>query len=59
MKNGNLIVKLENDKGVDDYEKSKWTNTRPSHFGSCNLSLSKRLMSDVIRKNGGFYSNSI
>ena len=38
--NGTLILKLEGDKGVDDYEKAKMVNTMPSHFGSFILSLS-------------------
>ena len=42
LKNGNLIVKKEDDKGVDDYGKAKSVSTMPSHFigksikgGSC------------------------
>ena len=34
LKNGNLIVKLQDDEGVDDYDKAKIINTMPSHFGS-------------------------
>ena len=69
LKNGHLIVKLEDDKGVNDYDTAKlvpshhhhrnWCTTRPSHFGSFILSHSKRLMKDVIRQIGGFYNNSI
>ena len=59
LKNGNLIVKLEEDEGVDDYDKAKSVNTMPSHFGSYILSHSKRLMNDVIKKIDGFYNNSI
>ena len=58
-KNGNLIVKLDNDEGVDDYDKTKSVNTMPFHLGSCILSHSKRLMKDVIKQIGGFYNNSI
>ena len=50
LKNGNLIVKLEEDEGVDDYDKAKSVNTMPSHFGSSFLTHSKRLMNDVIKK---------
>ena len=32
LRNGNSIVKLEDDKGVDDYDKAKPVNTMPSHF---------------------------
>ena len=56
LRNGNLIVKLEDDEGVDDYDKAKSVNTMPSHFGSYILSHSKRLMNDVIKKIDGFYN---
>ena len=48
LKNGYLIVKIEDDEGVDDYDKAKLVTTMPSHFRSYLLSHSKRLMSDVI-----------
>ena len=41
LKNGNLIVKLEDDEGVDDFDKAKPVNTMPSHFGSFILSIVK------------------
>ena len=59
LKNGNFIVKLEDDEGVDDYDKAKSINTMPSHFGSFILSHSKRLMNNVFREIDGFYSNNI
>ena len=59
LKNGNLIVKLEDNEGVYDYDNGKSVNTMPSHFGSYILSHSKRLMDDVIKQIGGFYSISI
>ena len=34
LKNGNLIVKLEDDEGVDDFDKAKCIDTMPSNFGS-------------------------
>ena len=55
LKNGNLIVKLENDESFDDDDEAKSINTMPSHFGIYILSQSKRLMSDVIKQIGGFY----
>ena len=58
LKNGNFIAKLEDDEGVDDYDKAKSINTMPSHFGSFILSHSKRLMDDVIKQIDGFYNNS-
>ena len=57
LKNGNSIVKLEDDEGVDDFDKAKSINTMPSHFGSFILSHSKRLMNDVIKQINGFYNN--
>ena len=59
LENGNLIVKLEDDEGVDDFDKVKSVNTMPSHFGSYILSHSKRSMNDVFREIYGFYSNKI
>ena len=58
-KNGNLIVKLEDDEGVDDYDEAKSVNTMPPHFGIYILSHIKRLMNDVIKRIRGFYKNSI
>ena len=59
LKNGLLIVKLENNEVVDDYDKAKSVNTMPSHFGSIILPHSKRLMNDVIKQIDGFYNNGI
>ena len=35
LKKRNLIVNLQGDEGVDDYDKAKSINTMPSQFGSC------------------------
>ena len=59
LKNGNFIVKLEEDGGIDNYNKAKSINTMPSHFGSYILSHSKRLMNNVINQIDGFYNNNI
>ena len=59
LKNGNSIVKLEDDKSVDDYDKAKSINTMPCHFGSFILSHSTRLMNKVFREIVGFYTNFI
>ena len=59
LTNGIFIVKIEDDEGIDDYEKAKSVNTLPSHFGSLILSQSKRMMNNVIKQIGGFYNNSI
>ena len=58
LRNNNFIVKLEDDEGVDDFDKAKSVNTMPSHFGSYVLSHSKRLMNDVFRVIDGFYINN-
>ena len=50
LKNGCLIVKLVDDKGVDDYDEAKLVKSMPSRFGTYILSHSKRLMKDVINK---------
>ena len=55
LKDGNLLVKIE----VDDYNKAKSINTLPSQFESFILSHSKRLMNEVFRVIGGFYSDCI
>ena len=59
LKNGNFIVKLEDDKGADDFDKAKSINTMPSHFGSFILSHSKRLMNKIFHEIDGFCSNNI
>ena len=59
LRNGNFIVKLEDDEGVDDFDKAKTINTMPSHFGSFTLSHSKRLLNNVFNEIDGFYSNNI
>ena len=59
LKNGNLIVKLEDDEGVDDFDKAKSVNTMPSHFGSFILSHSKRLLNEVFRVLDVFHSDCI
>ena len=49
LKNGTLIVKLENDEGIDDSDETKSVNTMRSHFGGYTLSHIKRLVNDIIR----------
>ena len=41
MENGNLIVKLEDNLGVDDQDITKSINQMPCHFCSCMLAHSK------------------
>ena len=59
LKNGNSTVKLENDKGVDGYDKAKSINTMPCFLSSFILSRTKRLMNIVNKQVGGFYKNSV
>ena len=59
LKNRILIVKLEDDEGVDDYDEVKSVNTMLSHIGSFILSHSKRLLNKVFHEIDGFYSNNI
>ena len=58
LKNGNLIVKSEDDKCVDEYDNAKSVNIMHSYFGSYIVCRTKRLMNDVIKQRGGFYNNS-
>ena len=59
LKNGNLIVKLDNDEGVDNNDEAKSVNTMPSLFGSYILSYSQGLENDVFKHIGGFHNISI
>ena len=54
-----LLVKLENDSGVDDHDIAKLNNQMPCHLCSCILGHSKRLMNNVNQEVVGFYSNNI
>ena len=58
MSNDNLIVKLEDDNGVDNQDIAKSIDQMPRHLGSFILGHSKRLMKKVIREIDGFYSNN-
>ena len=59
VENGNLIVKLQNDEGVDHFDKAKLIKAMPSHFSSYSLSHSKKLMNEVGNQIGGFHKNTI
>ena len=59
LKNGTLIVKLEDDVGVDDQDIAKGINQMPCHLGSYLLGYSKRLLNNVIRVIDGFNSNNV
>ena len=58
MQNSNLVVKIEDDEGVDYYDKANSTNTMPSHFGSYILSDGKIIKNEVINQIGVLYNNS-
>ena len=59
LKNGNLIVTLEDAASVDDGDVAKSIIQMPCHLGSYILGHSKRTMKNVIRERDGFYSNNI
>ena len=59
VKNGNLIVILQNDESVDGYAKAKSVKTIKSHFGSFILSHSEKLKNEVSNQIGGFHNKSI
>ena len=53
------MVKLEDDEGVDDFDKVISVLAMPSHFGSYILSHSKSLMNDVLKQKVGFHNKSL
>ena len=57
LPNGNSIVKMKKDDGLDDDCDIK--NTLPAVLGAFILSNSKRIMNNFIREINGFYNNSI
>ena len=56
LPNGNYIVKMKKDDGLDDNCDIK--NTRPAVLGAFILNNSKRIMNNFIREINGFYNNS-
>ena len=57
LRNGNYIVEMKKDDGLDDDCDIK--NTLPAVLGAFILSTSKRIMNNFIREINGFYNNSI
>ena len=57
LPNGNYIVKMKRDDGLDDDCDIK--NTLPAALGAFILSNSKRIMNNFIKEINGFYNNSI
>ena len=57
LPNGNYIVKMKKDDGMDDECDIK--NTLPAVLGAFILSNSKRIMNNFIREINGFYNNII
>ena len=57
LPNGNYIVKMKKDHGLDDDCDIK--HTLPAVLGAFILSNSKRIMNIFIREINGFYNNSI
>ena len=57
LPNGNYIVKMKRDDGLDDDCDIK--NTLPAVLGAFILSNSKRIMNNFIREINGFFNSSI
>ena len=57
LPNGNYIVKMKKDDGLDDDCDIK--NTSPAVLGAFILANSRRIMNKFIREINGFYSNNI
>ena len=57
LANGNYIVKMSLDEGIDKEVEDK--NTMPSHLGAFILSNSKRIMNNFVRIIDGFKNNSV
>ena len=57
LPNGNCIVKMKKDDGLDDNCDIK--NTLPAVSGAFILSNSKRIMNNFIREMNGFCKNSM
>ena len=57
LTNGNYIVKMKKDDGLDDDCDIK--NTLPAVLGTFILSNSKGIMNNFIRELNGFYTSSI
>ena len=57
LPNGNYILKMRKDEGLDDDCDLK--NTLPAHLGAFILSNSKRNMNNFTREINGFYNSSL
>ena len=57
LPNGNYIVKMKKDDGLDDVCDIK--NTLPAVLGAFILSNSRQIMNKFIREKNGFYKNNI
>ena len=57
LSNGNYIVKMRKDDGLDDDCDNQ--KTLPSVLGAFILSISKRIMNNFIREINGFYNNNL
>ena len=57
LPNGNYIVKMKKDDGLDDDCDNK--NTRPGHLGAFILSNSRSIMNNSICEINGFFNNNI
>ena len=57
LPNGNCIVRLKKDDGLDDDCDIK--NTLPRHLGAFTLSNSNKFLKIFLREVNGFYTDSI
>ena len=57
LPNGNYIVKMRKDDGLDDDCDIK--KTLPAHLGALISSNSKRIMNNFITETNGFHNNNI
>ena len=54
LKNGNIMVKINDEEGIDDEGLSKKVNSQPCHLNCFILSHQKRLINDVVLALDGF-----
>ena len=59
LKNGNIMVKLQDLEGVIDSRYCKKIDSQPCHLGFFKLTYPKRLMNGVILTTDGFKNNKV
>ena len=58
LKNANLVVKIQDDEGVEDHDKAGSVKKMPTQFDIHVLSLRKRFSTTFINQIGGFHNKS-